>query len=37
MTVFAAVQGTGTKTNDIDSGVWSYRSRDGKPQWNAEQ
>jgi hypothetical protein len=36
MVLFAAVQGTGTTTNDIDSGVWSYRSRDGKWQWNAE-
>jgi hypothetical protein len=35
--LFAAVQGTGSTTNDIDSGVWSYRNRDGKDQWNAEE
>jgi hypothetical protein len=35
--LFAAVQGTGSTTNDIDSGVWSYRSRDGTWQWNAEE
>jgi hypothetical protein len=37
MVLFAAVQGTGSTTNDIDSGVWSYRSRDGTWQWNAEE
>jgi hypothetical protein len=37
MVLFAAVQGTGSTTNDIDSGVWSYRERDGKWQWNAEE
>jgi hypothetical protein len=37
MVLFAAVQGTGSTTNDIDSGVWSYRNRDGKDQWNAEE
>ncbi|MDR1636892.1 MAG: hypothetical protein LBR93_06100 [Treponema sp.] len=37
MVVFAAVQGTGSTTNDIDSGVWSYRERDGIWQWNAEE
>ncbi|MDR0450155.1 MAG: hypothetical protein LBH26_02705 [Treponema sp.] len=37
MVIFAAVQGTGSTTNDIDSGVWSYRSRDGTWQWNAEE
>jgi hypothetical protein len=36
MILFAAVQGTGSTTNEIDSGVWSYRNRDGKWQWNAE-
>jgi hypothetical protein len=37
MVLFAAVQGTGSTTNDIDSGVWSYRQRDGTWQWNAEE
>jgi hypothetical protein len=37
MVLFAAVQGTGTTANDINSGVWSYRERDGKWQWNAEE
>jgi hypothetical protein len=37
MILFASVQGTGSTTNDIDSGVWSYRNRDGKDQWNAEE
>jgi hypothetical protein len=37
MVLFAAVQGTGSTTNDIDSGVWSYRERDGTWQWNAEE
>jgi hypothetical protein len=37
MVLFAAVQGTGATTNDIDSGVWSYRRRDGTWQWNAEE
>jgi hypothetical protein len=37
MVIFAAVQGTGSTTNNIDSGVWSYRNRDGTWQWNAEE
>jgi hypothetical protein len=36
MPLFASVQGTGTMKNDTDGGLWSYRERDGVPQWNAE-
>jgi hypothetical protein len=36
MTLFASVQGTGTSKDDTDGGLWSYRVRDGAPQWNAE-
>ncbi|GHV61160.1 hypothetical protein AGMMS49587_04570 [Spirochaetia bacterium] len=36
-TLFAAVQGTGTSRKETNSGVWSYRSRDGEWQWNAEE
>lgn len=37
MTLFAGLQGTGKSTNEIDSGVWSYRLRNGDLQWNAEE
>ncbi|GHU88566.1 hypothetical protein FACS189476_05890 [Spirochaetia bacterium] len=37
MTLFAGLQGTGKSTNEIDSGVWSYRNRNGDWQWNAEE
>lgn len=36
MILFAAIQGTGKTTNNLDSGVWSYRNRDGW-QWNGEE
>jgi hypothetical protein len=36
MVLLVSVQGTGTMNNDTDGGLWSYRSRDGIWQWNAE-
>jgi hypothetical protein len=36
-TLFASVQGRGIAQNNTDGGLWSYRSRDGIRQWNAEE
>jgi hypothetical protein len=36
-TLFASVQGRGTAKDNTDGGVWSYRSRGGVWQWNAEE
>jgi hypothetical protein len=36
MVLLLSVQGTGTADNSTDGGLWSYRSRDGILQWNAE-
>ncbi|MDR1444550.1 MAG: hypothetical protein LBI94_06690 [Treponema sp.] len=36
-TLFASVQGRGISQNNTDGGLWSYRSRDGIWQWNAEE
>jgi hypothetical protein len=36
-TLFASVQGRGTAKDNTDGGLWSYRSRGGVWQWNAEE
>jgi hypothetical protein len=36
-TLFASVQGRGTAEDNTDGGLWSYRSRSGVYQWNAEE
>jgi hypothetical protein len=35
--LFASIHGRGVAKNDTDGGLWSYRSRDGVWQWNAEE
>jgi hypothetical protein len=35
--LFASVQGRGTAKDNTDGGLWSYRSRGGVWQWNAEE
>jgi hypothetical protein len=35
--LFASIQGTGTSEKETDGGLWSYRIRDSKWQWNAEE